>query len=713
MHESCSIVTRNSCTLLCGSSFRGWPWYTATAKLSGLPRCLGFGVLQEQQDSGSMRVSIGPSTKTSPYILPSHSSVHFASVITVGDALAGGGVFAGKTDGTGAFDNGDGTFTVLVNHELTGTSGLVRDHGSVGAFVDRLVIDKATLEVVSADDLIQTVNVWNDATDRYVIQTTAFDRLCSGDLALPTAFYNAASGLGTSERIYLTGEESGVDGRAFATIVTGSEAGAAYELPNFGNMSFENEVANPLAQDKTIVAMTNDADDGQIYFYVGDKQASGTAIEEAGLIAGSLFGLRVSGVLNESDAASVSGSFVLEAIGPGGDARNLTGDQIESQSDADGVTGFLRPEDCAWDPDHPNVLYFTTTNSFDGNSRLYQATFTDITNPQLGGTIKAVLDGSEGQREFDGITVANGKVVLQEDPGDHAYAAKIWEYDIASDSLTQLAQFNPAIVTSGGSGFITQNEESSGLLDVTYLLGDSDTRAYLVDAQLHEATGDPSTVEEGQLMIMYVEDGADPPPPPPPPPPAVLLGGPGEDRLQGTGSNETLRSYDGSDVVYAGSGNDIVWGGAGADQIFGEAGDDELHGGPGNDRVDGGDGNDDIFGGRGADLVSGGAGNDNFIFKSVDQIGSQIARDTIDDFVAGEDHIDLHLLDANHDAPANQRFGFVIDPSTTVVKNSITWFQDAEHGVTIVQGDVDGDAVADFQIEMTGLMNLSAEDFLL
>jgi len=37
--------------------------------------------------------------------------------------------------GLGAFDNGDGTFTVLMNHELGATSGVARAHGGKGAFV--------------------------------------------------------------------------------------------------------------------------------------------------------------------------------------------------------------------------------------------------------------------------------------------------------------------------------------------------------------------------------------------------------------------------------------------------------------------------------------------------------------------------------------------------------------------------------------------------
>jgi hypothetical protein len=455
---------------------------------------------------------IGPSTSTAPYIVPTDANVRFTSILTAGDALPGDGVFAGEPDGLCAFDNGDGTITILVSHQLTAGKGIVRDHGSTGSYIDRIVVDKATLQVVSADDLIKSVQVWNDANDHYVTGTTAFRSFACAEVADQTAFYNAGSSLGTQSHILLTGEEGGSGtGRAYAVMVDGPQAGVAFELPYLGNMNVEAIMANPVAQDMTLLAITDDSVGGQVYFYIGQKQATGTDIEKAGLTGGDFYGLKVSGFANEVNGTPVSGSFTLQEIGPGGDVSNMGGGAIQSESVAEGVTGFLRPEDCAWDPDNPNVLYFVTTNSFTGNSRLYQATFTDINNPQLGGTIVAVLDGSEGQHMFDNIEISGGKIILQEDAGDNSYVSKIWQYDIATDTLTELAAFDPAKFTPGSPGYITQYEESSGVLDVTALLGDSNTRAYLVDAQLHVATGDPATYQKGQLMVMYVDDPAPPP----------------------------------------------------------------------------------------------------------------------------------------------------------------------------------------------------------
>jgi hypothetical protein len=110
----------------------------------------------------------------SPYLVPTDtdlatpeidSSISFASLMTVGDHV-GDYTMAGIPDGLGAFDNGDGTFTVLMNHELEATQGAVRDHGFAGAFVSKLVIDKTTLQVVDGSDLIQNAFEYDPVSRR-------------------------------------------------------------------------------------------------------------------------------------------------------------------------------------------------------------------------------------------------------------------------------------------------------------------------------------------------------------------------------------------------------------------------------------------------------------------------------------------------------------------------------------------------------------------
>src|SRR5262245_40509233 len=90
----------------------------------------------------------------SPYVIGVDASVTTKAILTVGDSI-GGYRMVGIPDGLGAFDNGDGTFTVLMNHELPNTSGVTRAHGAAGSFVSEWVIDKSTLQVLSGHDLIQ------------------------------------------------------------------------------------------------------------------------------------------------------------------------------------------------------------------------------------------------------------------------------------------------------------------------------------------------------------------------------------------------------------------------------------------------------------------------------------------------------------------------------------------------------------------------------
>jgi Ca2+-binding RTX toxin-like protein len=191
-------------------------------------------------------------------------------------------------------------------------------------------------------------------------------------------------------------------------------------------------------------------------------------------------------------------------------------------------------------------------------------------------------------------------VVVQEDPGNNAYVARVWQYDIASGMVSEAASFNPTQFLTGNANFITQDEESSGVIDVTSLLGDADTRAYLLDAQVHAATGNPATVEQGQLLAMFVGD-------------PFLVGGNEGDNLFGSAADETLSGGNGNDTARAGSGNDAVNGGNG---------DDTLWGGAGNDRIYGENGHDTLIGGTGNDLLSGGNGPDYFVFDNRGEIGS-------------------------------------------------------------------------------------------
>lgn len=467
----------------------------------------------------------GPSTDSTPYLIPVSAGVQTTSFLTANDSI-NGYPMVGVPDGLGAFDNGNGTFTLLSNHELLTTEGRPRAHGSNGAFVSKWIIKKSDLSVLSGSDLIKTVYIWNysffvayDTTRPSPL--TTFSRFCSGDLAAPTAFYNSKNGKGTQERIYFNGEETS-EGRAFGHIVTGANAGTSYQLPWFGKFSWENAVASPFEQNKTIVAGMDDASitTSNIYFYIGDKTRTGNEFSKAGLFYGKLYAVKVSGFPQER----ISSAAINNPPPPGthfdlidlGDIVNATGAQLDSISTARGATRFSRTEDGAWNPSSPGNFYFNTTDQIDqvndgvgtqvGRPRLWHLHFDDITNPELGGAIEAALDGTEGPNMLDNMAIDKfGHIILLEDVGNSPHNGKVWLYDIASDNLTQIAKHDPARfgdLTIPATLPFTQDEESSGVIDVSDILGPN---YFLFDDQAHYRTGIPSDiVEGGQYLALYV-----------------------------------------------------------------------------------------------------------------------------------------------------------------------------------------------------------------
>ncbi len=145
--------------------------------------------------------------------------------------------------------------------------------------------------------------------------------------------------------------------------------------------------------------------------------------------------------------------------------------------------------------------------------------------------------------------------------------------------------------------------------------------------------------------------------------------------------------------------------------VYGLNGDDVIVGGTGNDNLAGGQQNDTLSAGPGSDQLWGGPNGDTFLFTSLNDSNGSTSLDTILDFGEGADKIDLHLIDAKTGLSGDQDFGFVADQTSTVVPNKITWYQSG--GNTIIQGDVNGDAVADLQIVLTGLHILSSGNFIL
>jgi hypothetical protein len=497
----------------------------------------------------------GTITSTRPYVLPAVSGVKIKPILTTGDEVDGYRM-CGIPDGLGALaksgddDDRSGTFELYVNHEITsGAPGLQRAHGSNGAFVSKWTIDRSSLHVLKGEDLTPSgddVHQWNGSA--YFTGTTQWQRLCSADLPDEKALRHGNRG--TSERIFFNGEEINF-GRAWARIVTGPHAGEAWELPRLGRMSFENVVLCPHGKDKTIVGLFDDgnidptvpaaSNPCEVFIYVGDKQTSGNEIERVGLTNGKFYGVRVyrgnTQLIAESNDFGLGdvttgyvgkGRFDLVELGPNGDVSAMTGVQIEQAALDAKVFHLQRPEDGAWDPrENKRTLYFVSTGEIapnttvDKNSRLWRMTFDDLDNPQKGGTIEILLSGKElggpGWRMFDNITIDHhGRLLLQEDTGNNPWVARIWLYSIEDGSVTKIAEHDHALFqptsaigvtpVTGGPDFLTQDEESSGIIDAEEVLGRG---WFLFDVQNHKKVpvgSDPfGLVEGGQLLAMYVD----------------------------------------------------------------------------------------------------------------------------------------------------------------------------------------------------------------
>jgi Ca2+-binding RTX toxin-like protein len=124
-----------------------------------------------------------------------------------------------------------------------------------------------------------------------------------------------------------------------------------------------------------------------------------------------------------------------------------------------------------------------------------------------------------------------------------------------------------------------------------------------------------------------------------------------------------------------------------------------LVGAAGADSLTGGNGNDTLSGGLGSDVLRARSGADTFVFGSA----AAADGDVIVDFVASQgDRLDLRLIDADA-AAGDQAFSFIGGAAFAPGVPGQLRF-----AAGLLQGDVNGDGVAEFQVQMTGVTSLSA-----
>lgn len=314
-----------------------------------------------------------------------------------------------------------------------------------------------------------------------------------------------------------------------------------------------------------------------------------------------------------------------------------------------------------------------------------------------------------------------------------------YQFDVANGSVTAVYEIERGyksqeridsneIWTVDGANFIKTEVEQGVTETSTYSDNDGDgifskvSKTYVATdgSTWNGSSGsDSDDIWRGQTGddLFYAGNGND-----------HLTGGSGNDDLYGADGDDQLSGDSGTDDLYGGIGNDALLGGEGVDHLEGGIDNDRLEGGYGDDYLSGGTGvdvllggigNDDLYGevgndklagGSGADDLYGGLGDDIFGYTSVSDSGlKSTVRDRIYDFTSG-DKIDLSCIDAKAGNKVNDAFTFIGSASnlTAAKANGAVWFDNG-----ILYGSNDKDLAAEFQIELVGVMTISATDLVL
>ncbi len=249
----------------------------------------------------------------------------------------------------------------------------------------------------------------------------------------------------------------------------------------------------------------------------------------------------------------------------------------------------------------------------------------------------------------------------------------------------------------------------------------------------------------------------------------TIRGSSANDVITGSAGNDRLFGLEGTNLLIGNAGNDSLFGGTGVNTLVGGIGDDSyyvsstattitenpgegtdsvsafvsftlpanveslslygqeltgtsnnvggslfgdgafattLNGGTGADYIVGGAGADMIAGGGGIDLMFGNGGADHFIFRAVGDAPVGVNKTTIGDFTPADDRLDLSAIKTNggHDLT------FIGSAAFSGAAGQV--HQTSSGGVTIIEGDVNGDSVADFQIQLNGAPSLQSSNFI-
>lgn len=509
--------------------------------------------------------------ETPTYVEAVASGVSLKVLSTAGDSINGYQI-AGVPDGTGAFKSGS-SVKLLMNHELsygTVSSTLQRAGGAAfGATVTEFTIDPATQKVTDAKEFLKSAVFYDYSTktfgstpgapagtaqkDAYGTpqHTNFLNRFCSASLAPAGRFSytdpKTKKVYGIKDAVYLTGEEGGDESRGFVV----NAAGQIAQIPKLGLAAWETFVAVPTATKTTALFGNEDgsATDSQLWLYQGTKTNTGTWYDRAGLTNGKTYVMSINGLKTEAEFRSLVGKGKVTDVQFKAVDTSVNGVEQNKQAALFG-TSLARVEDGAFDPNNPRDYYFVTTESnkdknataLDPNNKLvtkrdggalWRLRLADAKSPAKGGELTMLLDGSEApyMNKPDNIEVDGyGNILIEEDPGNNPQVERMFAYRIKDGKIAVMTQFKASMFSKAAASadFITEDEEQSGILNVTSIMRTSKTDTnfyYVLNAQVHATGADLlkarpdittdagkaallNAIEGGQLYLMTVTNWA-------------------------------------------------------------------------------------------------------------------------------------------------------------------------------------------------------------
>jgi Ca2+-binding RTX toxin-like protein len=576
--------------------------------------------------------------------------------------------------------NGDGTITVATTDGTTTVSGIAAELRITGVDAGS---DLLTINGLGGDDIIDasglTANLFqftvNGGLGNDVFTGSGGADLFTGGDGNDVAFM----GGGKDTFVWNPGDDNDtVEGQGGTDTLLFNASNVAETiniLANGGRVTFFRDVANVTMDLNDVERITFNAFGGADNIVVGDL--SGTDMTRLTInLAGVLGGTTGDGAI---DAVTVNGSDGADTI-----EATRTGGMLT-------VTGLpeLRINQFELGVDRLTVQAGggnDVIRSF-GDGSYFGGTGDDLVFAGLT-SASEIIDGGDGvdtldTRTWDGLYVINMVTGATNYSGESFTNFENLITGNGDDTITATSADN-SISTNGGTDLINAgdgNDTLNGGDGDDTLNGDAgnDTASYAgssaaVTVSLAIA-GLQNTGGAGNDTLNGIEN---------------LTGGNHNDTLTGNSESNTLRGGDGDDTLEGGGSSDVLRGDGGSDELFGNGSGDILRGG------------------AGRDFLTGNGGADIFDFNAISESRPGSAnRDQILDFDRGEgDEIDLSGIDANTKKSGDQAFKFIGNDKFSETPGELRFKSD------LLQGDVNGDGKADFEIRVIGSNPVKA-DFIL